>query len=304
MFTASPWRSLVSFLTLSSGCYGNFVYGSESGAGGEAGASSDTSTRAPDGSTTWTEATTTPTNTSFGPAVLSTSSESETATGNTSEPGTTTTVEPLGAGCSVQDPSRKRTVFVTDEVFYGHLTPENWTWINGEKGAERGDTLCQCAAANAGLPGEFVAWMSDSYGSIHNFITASDPDYENWYFVDTQNVCIAESWADLTDGEIQTPLQRNERKDLLSNVSENYAWTGTFSGGKQTGFSCGNWTGTGIFATVGKWSTTNYKWSNYCSDTLAPCLCSNRNHLYCIQISHSPVPDYDTYTHCMLPHTN
>jgi hypothetical protein len=306
MFTQRPEFTLVSFLALSPGCYGNFVYGSDSGAAGETQPSSVAGTAfGEDITTVVTSTTVPPMEESVGP---STSPDTDPSTENTPDPGVTTDGAPQGIGCSNKSHPLARTVFVTNATYNGNLTPSLWDWRPTENGAMRGDVLCQCAATNAGIPGRFVAWLGDTNRSIRLSIEVAHSDVWSWHFVDTNGNCIAESWPDFAGGRLQTPIWRNEQKDILPAWQARFTWTGTTDDGDNTFMNCFNWTGSGLLGLgrglVGDWRRSGPGWSG-----LSECLdgdcdmgrCDAFRHLYCIQTSTNPVPAGTLHPSCPPP---
>ncbi|NJN84235.1 MAG: DUF1015 family protein, partial [Caldilineaceae bacterium] len=122
----------------------------------------------------------------------------------------------------------------------------DWAGLSGA------DALCQARASAAGLPGTYRAWLADSTGSPSTRFNRSTVPY-----VLTNNTVVANSWADLTDGSLASPINRTELNGAVpvgntscagggfrtawSSVNNNGAWNGATA--------CGSWTSTSAAAT-------------------------------------------------------
>lgn len=161
-------------------------------------------------------------------------------------------------------------VFVTSQRFAG-----NFGGIAG------GDTICQAAAVTAGLPGTYLAWLSDSLGTSPNsrFVHYAGP------YARTDGVLVATSYGDLTDGSILNPIDVDEFGSLIPIHApadpEDDIWTGTdefgdpdpYPGGPYT---CADWTSTALNGLEGELHLTSPKWTNH--QRIA---CSVPRRLYC-----------------------
>ncbi len=137
--------------------------------------------------------------------------------------------------------------------------------IGGLNGA---DTICQGLASAAGLSGTFKAWLSDSTGSPSTrFTQASTP------YVRIDGAQIADSWADLTDGTLDNPLNLDENGVGVRTQT----WTGTETDGTALTNHCNNWVGT-PFGTIGDPTRTAVPWTN--SRVLG---CAFSLKIYCFQ---------------------
>ncbi len=157
----------------------------------------------------------------------------------------------------------RRLVFVTSTTYTGGA-------IDGVSGA---DDLCQTRADAAGLTGSFKAWISD--GTTANnpssrFTQAGGP-YEL-----TTGTVVANNWADLTDGTLDSAINYNENG---VSASGNNVWTNTGTGGAYvtTTNDCTNWTSTS--GTNGGGGTSSGTGSSWTNQTTYACTSSNR--LYC-----------------------
>jgi len=123
--------------------------------------------------------------------------------------------------------------FVTSADWTGNLG--SWPQAGGATGLAAGDAICQYLATDAGLeaPGSFLAWLSNSTTDAIDRFSYDGP----WIRVD--GVKIADSRADLVDGELFSALNVKEDGKYLGNYG---AWTGTSTSGLGTGDHCDGWT--------------------------------------------------------------
>jgi hypothetical protein len=168
-------------------------------------------------------------------------------------------------------PARKETpkiAFVTSQLFPGDFG-----------GITAGDALCQAAATAGGLPGTYLAWLSDSTGTSPNsrFVQHAGP------YVRTDGVLIATSYADLTDGSLVNPIDADELGTLIPIHAAadplDDIWTGTdeFGDPDNTGpYFCTDWTSLAGVGLEGDLHVTSPKWTN---ERRIPCSVGRR--LYC-----------------------
>ncbi len=162
---------------------------------------------------------------------------------------------------------QQKIVFVTEGAFDGDL--------GGLAGA---DAICQAEVTAAGLPGVFKAWLSDSVeGPDTRFVQATVP----YTLVDGTQV--AANWADLTDGEIDNPINLTaEGVDAESS----YVWTNTDTTGQvaATGpdSTCADFTSNSMEndAIPGVTSRADNWWTEV---TQLPAGCHVALKLYCFQ---------------------
>lgn len=175
-------------------------------------------------------------------------------------------------------------VFVTSTTYNGNL--------GGLIGA---DEKCQQAAINAGLPGIYAAWLSDSTGSPSTRFKKLNKPYKL-----VNGTVIANDWADLTDGTLAAPIDVSETGSTISFR----AMTSTNINGSLIGTNhCNNWTNatTSYTATVGSNTSTTSTWTNNTSETLANRRCNSVKSLYCVQqegeeIGGGYVPNCEDYS--------
>jgi hypothetical protein len=149
---------------------------------------------------------------------------------------------------------------------------------NGNLGGIAGaDAICAERAANAGLEGTFLAWLSDDDSSPSTrFVRAPYP------YVLVDGTEVAANWNELTGNGIEHHIDLNERgapADGLGTV-----WTRTLSDGTAASFSlgpdCGGWhEATSIeFGTNGLHQGSLALWSFFGASS-----CNARLRLYCFQ---------------------
>lgn len=173
-------------------------------------------------------------------------------------------------------------IFVTSNYFTGNL--------GGFSGA---DNKCQQAANNgvAALKGKaFKAWVATNLNSP----AARMANKSSGPYILPNGTKVAESWADLTDSTILSPV----------NVTENgttspyqYAWSNVnYKGGITTDntiYHCNGWTSnsSSIFGSAGSIKSTSAAWTDFLDPATSSGYdnCSNPHLLYCIE--DTPVVD-------------
>lgn len=137
-----------------------------------------------------------------------------------------------------------KTVFISSSVSTADL--------GGLSGA---DDKCIALAANAGLSGEFKAWLSTASESPSTRFTQSAAPY-----VLTNGTVIANDWDDLVDGVLQNSISVDESGN---DIIESFAWSGTATNGVVGAVNrCTEWThGGGLNGTVGLSSATDGQWT-------------------------------------------
>ncbi len=169
-------------------------------------------------------------------------------------------------GCSSTctiDPSYK--IFATSQKFNGNLS--------GLSGA---DLKCAVAARAGGFSpnAKWKAWMSSSTTN------AKDRLYNSllFGFRKTDGTMVANNWADLTDGSLDSPINLTEASVLLTSIDS--VWTGTIANGTKATNNCSNWTSTDLkkFGTAGLVSSTVIGWTERGTPK-----CSTTAHIYCIE---------------------
>lgn len=169
-------------------------------------------------------------------------------------------------GCSPDCHKEWRIVFVTNETFSANL--------GGGQGA---DDKCQKAASDAGLPGTYRAWLSDSSQQPLDYFVQSLVPYRR-----PDGMQVAENWPDLVDGQLENPINVTETKGFVPGpVCDSRAvWTASFNNGSEydaAAKSCSDWKDTAGNTTGGNPSVTDV-WSNGCSLS-----CATQASLYCVE---------------------
>lgn len=175
---------------------------------------------------------------------------------------------PTGTCCTGDGTCGDCLVFVTAQSPTGN--------IGGLAGA---DAICQGEADAAGLPGTYMAWLSDATGSPSTRFTRA----KSWYF-QPNGFAIAHGWAGLTDQSAQSLSNPISYTATGVNASDTRTWTGNQYDGTPSRNSatrnCLNWTSAspdergylGNPAAVYGWSEVGF------SET-----CDTEHRLYCFQ---------------------
>lgn len=168
-------------------------------------------------------------------------------------------------------PLAQYTIFVTSKGYNGNLG-----------GLDGADAKCQTLAMTAKLPGTFLAWLGAPLAPEDRMYHAPTP------YVRTDGVMVAKNWADLTDGTLTAPIDRNELGGMVPMLPGNcanyppvYTNAGPDGSINDPNTSCSDWTttqGTGAAGQLGPDGVNLGKWTKSCTigcDTLAP--------IYCVQ---------------------
>jgi hypothetical protein len=228
-------------------------------------------------------ATTAPVTTTTDPTTLDTPSTSSTSDSDSDSSTTTSEVDPTTDGpppptkrapktCDVDAPTSW--VFVTPQRFYGDLTPVDPTSheleeiIQATMGLDRGHAICNHLAAQNGLVGTYLAWLSAAGQPIKDKVKGLGPRQ----FINFSEECVADSWM--------MWLTTNHKAKIAPSDIGDRAWTGTYANGTPTESACFWWMNKAFLATTGDVQSKKL-WSN----TGLPHPCSTPNHLYCLQIT-------------------
>lgn len=143
-------------------------------------------------------------------------------------------------------------------------------------GLDGGDLLCGAEAADAGLSGRFVAWLSDPTGNPSTRFTR---DGGAWIRPD--KVVVAASWTDLTDTTLQSPITLTARG--TDGGVGLIVWTGTSSVGlpptTTPNSHCGGWNSSSASGWKGFTGVTDSTWTSH-----SPAYsCNNGAYLYCFE---------------------
>ena len=151
-------------------------------------------------------------------------------------------------------------VFVTSLTYDGNLG-----------GISGGDAECNSLASS----GTFVAWLSDSSTDAKDRIPSSIP------FKTVDGTVIATDRANLIDGSIDNPINKDEGGNL---VSSEKVWTGTSEFGIQKDSQhCIDWTSNSPTPDKGRkgdTGETDKKWTEDGEEN-----CDQSRRLYCFQVS-------------------
>lgn len=187
----------------------------------------------------------------------------------------------VGAYC-IKNPNRNsRIVFQTELETSGNIVAAAQNiGCSAQNGIAAADCICQTEADEAGLVGIFKAWLSDDTSDpASTFIQSTNVyemlDHEN---IASASITVANNWNDLTDGNIDNPINRNA--DGLS-VSGGM-WTNTNTDGTllSSAEDCQNWTSSNefILSSIGA-QTTGSTWTARASNRR----CDRLNKLYCFE---------------------
>lgn len=142
------------------------------------------------------------------------------------------------------------------------------------------DAECNALAESGGLPGPYMAWLSDNTGSPSTRFTRASIPYA---LVDGTQV--ADDWTDLTtcDGAcLDNPISLTENGSTASETT----WTGTReNGAKSFQISCTDWTNIADLrsGTIGTTSSTDYRWTGANAVSVGAEHCPNSYAFYCFQ---------------------
>lgn len=151
-----------------------------------------------------------------------------------------------------------------------------------------GDAICESRALAGGLPGTFLAWLSDATTSpAGRFTLATAPYITTRPNADcsgpaADDSCdlrvIADDWNDLTDGGSPVQITYNEFAQSESS-GITLSWTGTLGDGTPGSFNCLNWTratASGIGGSYAAGLDDHWTFAQIYS-------CASNFHLYCFE---------------------
>jgi hypothetical protein len=159
-----------------------------------------------------------------------------------------------------------RVIFHTSTVHTGDL--------GGLSGA---DATCNSLASAAGLEGTFQAWLSDSTQSPSTRESQAGAPY-----VQSDHVSkIADDWADLTDGDIDGAVGRDETG--VGAGGTQFVWTDVLAvgAGQETSNHCVDWTSeaAGIGGRRGSNNASDATWTQLGTGGF----CNTLARLYCVE---------------------
>lgn len=176
---------------------------------------------------------------------------------------------PVGQCCSGNGTCGLCLAFVTSTTQNGNL--------GGLPGA---DAICQARAAAAGLPGPYMAWLSNGTDSPASRFTRATVSYA---LVDGS--VIASNFDDLVSGTLDSALNKTETgQTVTGGVGNPAVWTNTLptglSKGADANSDCANWSAAAVNQGVtGDPGSATATWTE--GPFLA--VCSGLNRLYCFQ---------------------
>jgi hypothetical protein len=159
-------------------------------------------------------------------------------------------------------------VFISSETYTGNL--------GGLAGA---DAKCQALADAEGIPGTYMAWLSDSTASpATRFPTKSSSPYKL-----LNGDKLANNWADLTDGQLETLFTVTDAGPEPPSGPGQHTWTATLQTGQKSGSHCNNWTtaATEVSGFTGYHRHATQPTGRWTAYDDRPC--NAELHLYCVQ---------------------
>ena len=168
-----------------------------------------------------------------------------------------------------------KSVFVTSNGYTGNLISEAILIDPGfsGNGLEAGDFICNTLASDAGLPGEYVAWLSDNTTNAKDRLTPGSGPFVR---IDFEKV--ADDIVNLTDGAIDVPIAVDEGGVLIDVILR--VWTGTFKTGLAHFAHCVGWT-TGMESTDGRAGLLNSSTAVWTQHSFV--ICDTSLPIYCFQ---------------------
>lgn len=153
-------------------------------------------------------------------------------------------------------------VFVSSAQYNGNLGS-----INGA------DNKCEQLAAAAGMEGIWHAWVSTDLAD------AKDRVQDAPYFLVDATTQVASGKADLVDGSISHPINKDENGNTVSGD----VWTGTGSGGTVTSQHCSSWTSSSdsVMGSTGDAIEADANWTEKTTGSEEACNLEYR--IYCFE---------------------
>ena len=152
------------------------------------------------------------------------------------------------------------------------------TLHTGDLGGVAGaDAICNARAAEASLPGPYMAWIASTTGNApeFRFVKSSIP-----YILRT-GARVAIDWADLTDGALVNSIDVDETGEPIPVFPET-VWTNVKTDGFVTsnGFlNCTGWTDEDFEdGRFGKSNNTDALWTDWSLNN-----CGNPKRIYCFE---------------------
>ena len=180
-------------------------------------------------------------------------------------------------GCEVDCVFSEFWMFVTSTKFNGDM-----------ESLQGADMQCVAAAMEAQLPGppKYKAWLSDNMTAAASRIEHGLGRYRR-----TDDVIIADSWDELTSGQLQVAINRTEfegdpppASKMLCDGSSSLVFTNTSVNGGQykPQFDCNKWSTWMGPAAFGDPNASDDSWTQAC-EWMGMDACSTMAPIYCIQ---------------------
>jgi hypothetical protein len=178
----------------------------------------------------------------------------------------------VASDLAAEAPPGPKRIFVTRGRYTGNL--------GGLAGAHE---LCSQLATAAGLTGSYMAWLSTAASGPAAFMTPHPGPY-----VLPTGEMVAASWADLVDGSILRPIDRDQNGDGADpqRICEGgEVWTNTTAAGTPLGATdCGGWTSQALelslASSAGNLRYTDARWTNSGCRAIG---CSFALQIYCLE---------------------
>lgn len=193
--------------------------------------------------------------------------------------------------------TRERLTFVTATTGTGNLS--TWAGAGTNAGVAAADAICNLEASQAGLPGTYIAWLSDStsdaYCRVHGrtgkkatncglgaLPVAAGP----WVRADAARTPAAPAIDKLLAPARQTFFPVTYRADGVdvATTLPTLIFTGTDDSGVLTGTACTDWTSTGGTGAMGDLAGGGTAWTDYGTDPS----CSTFGRLRCVETGSGP----------------
>jgi hypothetical protein len=190
------------------------------------------------------------------------SSDDGTSNGEASGDVSTSAVDSGGDAGDAALPAQRRVVFVTQRRMAGDFG-----------GLAAGDTICAAEAADAGLGGQFVAWLSNgspSFNAKSRFVTDA-----GWYLTGDGGEVFSGPAA-MTN--LSAPKVGIDRTAHGQTIGTGQVWTGLWGDGVGFGKDCAGWTTTSNDGVPGNIGVTTTAWTG-----AAPDFCTAEKRLICFQ---------------------
>ncbi len=180
-----------------------------------------------------------------------------------------------------------KVAFLTAAIGNGKLA--SWKDSGGVGGLAAADNICQAEATQAGLKGDFKAWLSNSTADAKDRIGLNSGPW-----IRTDGFPLTATSEDLFKGELLVPLMYSANGEVPANLKDaNGSFTNTNFKGERMTAHCDNWTSD----SSDQGSTTGYNLGSggemWTSSSTTSTGCDISYRLYCFQMGQGPqVPDF------------